>query len=80
MKSIDFNTILVNSYFKLFNNLNISGKRALIAKLTQSITSESPKKNNFEKSFGSWRGEETAEELVMSIKNGRTFNRNIAEL
>ena len=77
---MDFNTVLVNSYFKLFNNLNMSGKRALIDKLTKSISSKDPKKDDFERSFGGWQGSETAEELVTSIRDTRTFNRDITEL
>jgi hypothetical protein len=81
MKSVDSNTILVNSYFKLLQNLSLSGKADLISKLSQSIKSTKQNRpNEFEKSFGSWESNESAEQLIDTIKKSRNFNRQIEEL
>jgi hypothetical protein len=82
MKTTDSNTILVNSYFKLLQGLSLSGKADLISKLSQSIKTHKPnhKPGDFEKAFGSWEGNESAEELITSIKQSRTFKREIEEL
>jgi len=81
MKSLDSNTILINSYFKLFQNLSLSGKADLISKLSESIkSSKQNNSNEFDKAFGGWKGNETADQLIESIKTSRNFNREIEEL
>jgi hypothetical protein len=36
-------------------------------------------KSNFYKAYGAWDSNESADELISSIRSSRTFNRNIEE-
>jgi hypothetical protein len=80
MKTVDINTKLIDSYVGLLKNLSISNKLDLISKLTQSLKSDMAKgKSIFYKAYGAWDSNESADELISSIRSTRTFNRNIEE-
>lgn len=81
MKAIDINKQLVNSYLELLKNLSPGNKLDLIAKLTKSVQADiKVKKKGFEQAFGAWEGNEDPEDLINTIRESRTFNRNIEEL
>lgn len=81
MKTVDIHTLLNESYLQLLKNLSPSHKLDLIAKLTQSVKDDIQEKNNsFERSFGAWQSEESADEIVESIRNSRKFDRKTEEL
>ena len=81
MKAANFNTKLVNGYLALLKNLSPAIKLDLISKLTQSVKTDITVKHNaFEQAFGAWEGNESAEDLINTIKNSRQVNRQIEEM
>ena len=80
MNTVDINTKLIDSYAGLLKNLSASNKLDLIARLTQSLKVEmDQKKSNFYKAFGAWDQDESADELITSLRGARTFNRDTEE-
>ncbi len=78
--NIDANTKLIDSYLSLLRNMNAQNKLDLISKLSRSIKTDiKQEKLNFYKSFGGWDKNESAEELIGTIKGARTFNRKVNE-
>ena len=81
MEAADINTKLINSYLDLLKNLSPANKLDLIARLTLSVKSDMEVKNNaFEQAFGAWEGDESAEEIIDTIRSSRQFNRQIEEM
>lgn len=81
MRTADLYTKIINGYLGLLKNLSPSSKLDLISKLTQSVKSDiRSQKNNLEKAFGAWDQEESADELINTIRNSRLFNRKIEGL
>ena len=69
---------ILDKYFKFLYRLDISVKKSLIIKLTESIDIEPDKKSNdFHKLFGAWNDRKTAEDIISEIKNARVINRKI---
>lgn len=81
METTDINSKLIENYFALLKNLSSNNKLDLIAKLSESIKSDiTNKKTSFDKAYGAWDNNESAEELIATIKESRTFRRNTEEL
>ena len=77
--SSDFS--LAEYYFSFFKNLDAESKIDLIARFTQSLKkSETNEEDSLQSLFGVYRSEETAEEIIASLRTSRTFNRNIESL
>lgn len=80
MNTADINTKLIDSYISLLKNMSLQNKLDLISKLTNSVKTDIEQdKNDFYKAFGGWDENESAEELIDTIKGSRTFNRTIEE-
>lgn len=80
MKTNDLNSKLIDSYLALLENMSPENKLSLISKLTKSTDDDSKQQNpDFYKAFGEWGKHETAEELIATIKDSRTFNRTVEE-
>ncbi len=80
MNTTDINAKLIDSYISLLKNMSAQNKLDLISKLTDSVkTDNEKKKSDFYKAFGGWDDKESAEELIETIKESRTFNRTIEE-
>jgi hypothetical protein len=80
MKAIDIDTTLIDGYLRLLDNLSPSNKLDLISKLTLSIKNDiSNKKKSFYESFGAWESNQSADEIINSIRASRTFNRQIEQ-
>ncbi|MBA2760546.1 MAG: hypothetical protein H0U39_01035 [Segetibacter sp.] len=80
MKTLNINTTLIDGYLKLLDNLSPSNKLDLISKLTASVSSDiTTKKSSFEKAFGAFESDKTAEEIISEIRNSRTSTRQIEE-
>lgn len=78
MKAIDINTTLVEGYLQLLENLSPNNKLDLISKLTLSIkNNKASKSKSFYKSFGAWESKQTADNIINSIRDSRTFTRSI---
>ena len=80
MSTADVNTKLIDSYLSLLKNMSVGNKLDLISKLTRTVKTDIEQgQSEFYKSFGGWDKNESAEELIGSIKSARTFNRKIDE-
>lgn len=80
MNTADINTKLIDSYISVLKNMSSKNKLDLISKLTNTVKTDTEHgKNDFYKAFGSWDENESAEEMIDSIKRSRTFNRTIEE-
>jgi hypothetical protein len=72
------NSIIVDSYVGLLDNLSTSNKLDLITKLTASIKSDlTDKKSSFKKAFGAFDSKKSAEEIIDEIRNSRVSTRQI---
>jgi hypothetical protein len=81
MRTADLYTKIINGYLGLLKNLSPASKLDLISKLTQSVKSDiRSQNNNLKKAFGAWDQEESADELVDTIRSSRLFNRKIENL
>ena len=80
MNAADINTKLIDSYISLLKNMSAQNKLDLISKLTNTVKTDlEQEKTDFYKAFGGWDENESAEELIETIKGSRTFNRTIEE-
>ena len=71
-------TQIIDGYWGLLSNLNPDLKLKLIERLSKSVHKDlTPRRNNFEKSFGAWTDSREAEEIISEIRNSRNFNREI---
>lgn len=69
---------IVKSYWSILKELSEDVKAELIEKLRYSLNAPL-EKDRMSQSFGAWKGEESAEELINIIYSSRKFNRNLTE-
>ncbi|HEV2479549.1 MAG TPA: hypothetical protein VGS79_07785 [Puia sp.] len=75
------NTIILDNYMAFLEKLGPGTKLDLISKLSHSLKSEIiPKENRFDKAFGAWEGNESAEDITKKIRDSRNVNRQIEGL
>ncbi len=80
MNTADINTKLIDSYISLLKNMSAQNKLDLISKLTNTVKTDlEQEKTDFYKAYGGWDKNESADELIETIKESRTFNRTIEE-
>ncbi|REL23923.1 hypothetical protein DYD21_20725 [Rhodohalobacter sp. SW132] len=80
MNTADLNTKLIDSYMSLLKNMSAQNKLDLISKLSNTVKTDlEQEKTDFYKAFGGWDKNESAEDLIETIKGSRTFNRTIEE-
>jgi hypothetical protein len=78
MKTQKSNTIIVDGYVGLLENLATSNKLDLISKLTDSIKADlTNKKSSFKKAFGAFDSKKSAEEIIEEIRNSRVSTRMV---
>ena len=78
MEKANINTILIDGYLQMLDNLSPSNKLDLISKLTASVKSDiTNKKSTFKEAFGAFESEKSADEIISEIRNNRTFTRQI---
>ena len=81
MNTVDTNSRLVEGYTALLKNMSTANKLDLISKLTQSVKTEIDEGESvIYNSFGQWKGDEGADEMINIIRESRTFNRDREEL
>ena len=79
MKTSDLNINLINTYFGLLKNLSPDSKLELIAKLSNSMKTNSQAKNDsWQSLYGAFISKQSADELINDIKKARTFKRKRA--
>ena len=72
---------IADYYFGFLKNLNQDSKLALISKLSESLKEpEIDVETSIQSLFGAYKSEETAEEIIASIRASRVFNRNTETL
>jgi hypothetical protein len=76
MSTANINTKLIDSYLSLSKNMSTKNKLTLISRLKESVKNEAnTDQTNFYNAFGGWDINESAEEIIRSIRATRTFNR-----
>ena len=72
---------VIDYYFGFLKNLTHDRKLDLISKLSESLKStENKEEISLQSLFGAYKSEETAEEIIASLKASRITNRNIETL
>jgi hypothetical protein len=78
MERADINTTLIEGYLQLLDKLSPSSKLDLISRLTASIKADlADKQSSFQKAFGAFESDKSADEMITDIRNSRTFTRQI---
>ena len=81
MGTFENNSMLIEGYADLLENLSPNNKLDLISKLTESVKTDlEDKKSSFKKAFGAFESKKTAEEIIEEIRNSRIFTRQIEVL
>ncbi len=79
MNTTDINTKLIDSYISLLKNMSAQNKLDLISRLTSTVKKDLEQENSaFYKAFGDWDENESAEDLIETIRESRTCNRTIS--
>lgn len=80
MKEAKTNNIIIEGYLMLLENLSPGSKLDIIARLTASVKSDIVAKGTtFQKAFGAFDSEKSADEIIDDIRESRTFTRQIEE-
>ena len=80
MNTADINTKLIDSYMSLLKNMSTQNKLDLISRLTSTVKKDLEQETgDFYKAFGGWDKDESAEDLIDTIRESRTLNRTIEE-
>lgn len=78
MKTIEFNSKIIEGYLGLLDNLSPSNKLDLIARLTASVKTDlTTKKSSFKQAFGAFESSKSAEEIIEEIRSSRVSTRII---
>ncbi|MBD0351445.1 MAG: hypothetical protein ICV65_09865 [Flavisolibacter sp.] len=78
MNSADVNTTMIEGYLGWLDNLSSSSKLDLISRLLASVKSDlTDKKSSFQRAFGAFESEKSADEIIEEIRSSRTFTRQI---
>jgi hypothetical protein len=80
MNSTDVNTTIIEGYLGLLDNLRPSSKLDLISRLSASVKSDlKDKQSSFQRAFGAFESDKSADEIIEDIRSSRTFTRQIEE-
>jgi hypothetical protein len=71
---------ILNNYLGLLEGLTPRMKLDLIERLKESAKINVPTKFSLKAAFGAWKSEESAEELIISVRSSRNTNREIEKL
>lgn len=78
MKETEIDTIIIEGYVELLDNLSPANKLDLISRLTGSVKSDlKNKKSSFKKAFGAFVSKKSAEEIIKDIRSSRVSTRQI---
>ena len=81
MKADYTNTVIIEGYVRLLDNLSPDSKLDIISRLTSSVKTDiADKKTAFYKAFGAWNTKQSAIEIINTIRSSRTFNRKMEKL
>ena len=72
---------IADYYFGFLKNLRHDSKLDLITKLSESLkTGEDKNEMSFQSLFGSFKSDQSADDIIEDIRNSRSFNRKTEEL
>ncbi|MDZ4681925.1 MAG: hypothetical protein SH848_17130 [Saprospiraceae bacterium] len=71
MDALNVNSILVNNYLALLQNMSQDHKLELLAKLAQSLKTEKEEGMSMKELFGAFQSEQTADQLIEEIRQSR---------
>lgn len=71
MGSLTISNKILDKYFGYLKDLDITAKKNLIIKLTQSIETKSQKKSELRSLFGAWEDDRDSDEIISEIKASR---------
>jgi hypothetical protein len=82
MKSAEISNTLLNSYLALLENLSTNSKLELISRLSSAMKTngQEQKKKLLKQLYGSYKGDESADELIAELKEARIFYRKREDL
>lgn len=77
METTDKSKSIIDNYFTLLKSLSPDNKLELIARLSKSMKSSKKLKNEVSLSslYGSWKSEQSADEIIDELKSSRKFTR-----
>jgi hypothetical protein len=73
---------IADNFFGMIKNLSADVKLELISKISDSLkgTKKEAKDDSWKELFGAWQSDESAEEMIESIRASRHTNRQIEDL
>lgn len=72
---------IADNFFGMIKNLSADVKLELISKISNSLRgAKKEKDDSWQKLFGAWHSDESAEDLIESIRASRHTNRQIEDL
>jgi hypothetical protein len=80
MGNLAINSRILDKYFGFLIKLDISSKKRLIIRLTESIETKKEKKEDLKTLFGAWVDDRDSDEIIKEIRESRIEKRNIPEL
>jgi len=81
METANTNTVIIDGYLELLENLGPGDKLDLISKLTASVKSDITNKNSsLQKAFGAFESKKSAEEIINEIRSSRIFTRQSEDI
>jgi hypothetical protein len=80
MSREDIDAVIIEGYLQLLENLSPGSKLDLISRLTSSVKSDlADKQSSFQKAFGAFESQKSADEIIRELRGSRTFTRQIEE-
>ncbi len=80
MSREDIDAVIIEGYLQLLENLSPGSKLDLISRLTSSVKSDlADKQSSFQKAFGAFESDQSADEIIQALRGSRTFTRQIEE-
>ena len=70
---------ILDNYIGLMKGLSSEMKLQIIENLKDSLVDKNPEKSRFKSAFGSWKSEDSAEEIIEFLKSNRATNRQIEQ-
>ncbi len=80
MENAAKNISIADYYFDLLRNLSRDNKLDLISKLSQSLKNDKEAAPSLDSLFGAYKSDESAEEIIETIRASRISNRNTESL
>lgn len=77
MNGFTLSNKMLERYFNVLSHLDNTSKKALIAKLNQSMEKEETREGNIKHLFGAWQDKRSSDEIVKDIQNSRVNSKNI---